>query len=136
MKNLNTLIGSLEDNITTEPILISDIPQSDGSKNLQERSIHRLLRFWREKQTGPTLVKLTFQKSRNWIWISVQTERTDCEKFSERAVLTQDGGYYCVTRRGKLTLHHTYHVCSTKERLKNHLQFLAKMVSATLKTIS
>ena len=78
----------------------------------QRRKVNKIIRYFRndERYNGVTSVRVELRKGYRYaVSLTVHTRRSDCERSSPRAVLCERYAHFTITRRGKTTLHSSYH---------------------------
>lgn len=62
------------------------------------------------------------------ISVTIQTSRTDCGKYSPRAIVCEQYGHFLISRRGKITVCSARHGCSDEEFQAHHKKHVAYMI--------
>jgi hypothetical protein len=92
----------------------------------QRNAANRIVRFYRERnaftKVTSTRVHLTTTEYGS-IWIKVETRRSDCQKYSPRAVLTQQTAFIEIRSRGAIRVH-SADSCLRDER--KHVAFMLR----------
>lgn len=114
---------------------LSTIAELGASKaNISQiRAINRILKFWEDGiKYSLGVAKLTWElepiNDFRLLSLVCRVERTDCEPYSARAILCQDGGHFIIGSRGRITVCSTNRVCSDADRKKDYLKHIAFMV--------
>jgi hypothetical protein len=94
--------------------------------DLQRRALNRIIRFYRDRNSydGVTSVRCTFNNEyESFVSVTVETRRSDCDKYSPRAVICAQRAHIMVTRRGKITVH------SADSGLTDERKHVARMIN-------
>lgn len=98
------------------------------------KAVARVLRYWKEygiskAEEGVTTLQVKYRATTyGALWLYTETVRNDCDKYSQRAMWCKDGAHYCISKRGKVTVHNTLKLCSSTTRAVEHKKHLAHMV--------
>jgi hypothetical protein len=56
--------------------------------------------------------------------VSLRTSRSDCDKYSPRNSLTAEGGFFSISKRGKVTVWSCYKVTNPEETKRHYARML------------
>ena len=81
----------------------------------QRRALNRIIRFYRrENNDGVTSVRISFPDANEdiakygFFFVCVKTRRSDCDKYSPRAILCEQSAMFKVGKRGGLKVMTAY----------------------------
>ena len=93
----------------------------------QERAINRVLSYYKDScREDVYAITHEIKSGPYFISLTVRADRTDCEPYSPRAVLCNDGGYFFIGPRGKITVNDSYRLeeKAARENTKKHIAFM------------
>lgn len=98
----------------------------------QQRAIDRVLRFFNnDVQLCPEAYSVTHEVTPCFgktMTLKVDVKRIDCEEFSPRAILCQDGGMFLIGPRGAVKVLTTNRIIGDTARRAAHQKHVAFMV--------
>ena len=89
----------------------TDLKSSRTLNHSQRRALARVLRHYKNATaySGVTSVRYRMkqcgQNTFNEVWVNVETRRSDCEEYSQRAILCGQSAHIKIGPRGKLTVY-------------------------------
>lgn len=92
----------------------------------QRASIIRIIRYYRERNsyTGCTSVRVVAEDCGSFISLSVETRRSDCEKYSQRQIVCNQSAHIFIGQRGGVDVKRaTLGLGSHEEK---HVQFMTR----------
>jgi hypothetical protein len=98
----------------------------------QQRAIDRVLNYFNnDVRLCPENYSITHEVNVLYgkaLTLNVNVKRIDCDEFSPRAILCQDGGQFFIGARGAITVSSTHRILGDKARRISHLKHLAFML--------
>lgn len=85
---------------------------------MQRRAINRVIRFFRQTEaySGCTSVRIRLNPTNyRVVWMHVTTRRSDCERYSPRALLCSWDAFIQIGKRGAIRVHSARHGLTPSE---------------------
>lgn len=72
----------------------------------QRRSINKTIRYYRDVADDFTSVRATVEPTEyGVIWVTINTRRSDCSAYSQRAIWTRKHAFIMIGKRGAITVY-------------------------------
>lgn len=99
-------------------------------KPSQKNAVRRIVKFYKDRNDYNSVTSVRYDLVKcssgdyNSIWLTVNTRRSDCEKYSPRAVICNQYGNFNIGKRGGIKVSIASNGIGDRDDEKKHVSFM------------